>query len=172
MSYEAEIAEAARKNNIPVDLFKNALQSSSGLDQNYVGMDGSFGVSGVQPQTLIEMGFDPYSAKSNIAGGAAYFRSLFDKFGNWKDATQAFVADDDKGAQVFSNSTIGSDPANAGKSTGGILDTIKSFVTAPNPVLYVKETSPESSIVRIAGITAIVALVAFSVMSATKGKLS
>jgi hypothetical protein len=183
MDYETEISEAARANNIPVDLFKNAINSSSGGDQNFVGMDGSFGVSGVQPQTLIDMGFDPYNAKTNIAGGAAYFRSLFDKFGNWKDATQAFVADDDKGAQVFSNSTISTDPANAGAevSTFGAFKMLSDFIRE-KPAEALKAFTPQNpannpdnfqtSIVRIAGVTAIVALVAFSVMSATKGKLS
>lgn len=123
MDYSTDITDAAKSQNIPVDLFKNAINANSGGDAFFTGGDGSFGLGGVQPQTLIELGFNPYEPKSNAQGSAVYFRKLFDQFGNWKDATQAFVSDDDKGAQVFQNSSVG-EITNEPKSVFGMAKSV------------------------------------------------
>lgn len=168
MDFTSDIAAAAQKQNIPVDLFKNVIDFQSGGDQFFVQTGGGFGLSGLQPEQLQGAGFNPFDAKENIAGGAAVLRGLFDKFGNWKDATAAFVNDEAGAANILSNS-------NTGSIEQGLTPSPVKELTAKTGVPIVDITNDVLSgdiftrnIVNIMGITGVVALVAFAAFSASK----
>jgi hypothetical protein len=53
---------------------------------------GAFGVMQLMPGTARDMGVDPHIPAQNIEGGAKYLRQMYDRFGDWGTAVQAYNA--------------------------------------------------------------------------------
>ena len=51
---------------------------------------GNLGVSQLGVATAKELGVDPYDEKQNRIGGKRYLAQMFERYGNWRDATGAY----------------------------------------------------------------------------------
>lgn len=95
-SYKGEYLEtaraAARKYNIPEDLFLRLVQRESGWNPNVTSNKGAQGLAQLMPGTADLLGVDINDPVQNLNGGARYLRMMYDKFGNWRLALAAYNA--------------------------------------------------------------------------------
>ncbi len=84
--------EAARRHNIPEDLFLRLVQQESGWNPGAVSHKGATGLAQLMPGTARLMGVDINNPHQNLDGGARYLRMMYDKFGNWRLALAAYNA--------------------------------------------------------------------------------
>ncbi len=95
-SYKGEYLEvakaAARKHNVPEDLFLRLVQQESGWNPGAVSHKGATGLAQLMPATAEVLGVDPTDPEENLDGGARYLRLMYDKFGSWKLALAAYNA--------------------------------------------------------------------------------
>lgn len=95
-SYKGEYLEvakgAARKHNVPEDLFLRLVQQESGWNVGALSNKGATGLAQLMPGTAITLGVDIDDPAQNLDGGARYLRQMFDKFGTWKLALAAYNA--------------------------------------------------------------------------------
>ncbi len=88
-----EIAKAAaRKHNVPEDLYLRLVQQESGWNAGAVSNKGATGLAQLMPGTAKTMGVEIDDPAQNLEGGARYLRQMFDKFGTWKLALAAYNA--------------------------------------------------------------------------------
>ncbi|WP_273689255.1 lytic transglycosylase domain-containing protein [Ketogulonicigenium vulgare] len=90
--YLAQARAAARRHNIPEDLFLRLVQRESGWNEAAVSVKGALGLAQLMPDTARLLGVDPLNPQQNLDGGARYLRSQYDKFGNWQLALAAYNA--------------------------------------------------------------------------------
>lgn len=83
---------AARKYNIPEDLFLRLVQQESGWNPNAVSSKGATGLAQLMPATARGLGVDINDPTQNLNGGARYLRAMYDKFGSWRLALAAYNA--------------------------------------------------------------------------------
>jgi hypothetical protein len=88
------IEDAARKYNLPGKLIESVIQAESGFRVDAVSPAGAQGLMQLMPGTAKELGVDdPFDARQNIDGGAAYLRQMLDRFdGDVKLALAAYNA--------------------------------------------------------------------------------
>lgn len=95
-SYRGEYLEtaraAARKHNIPEDLFLRLVQRESGWNPNVTSSKGAQGLAQLMPDTADLLGVDINDPVQNLNGGARYLRMMYNKFGNWRLALAAYNA--------------------------------------------------------------------------------
>ena len=95
-NYKGEFLEvakaAARKHNIPEDLFLRLVQQESGWNVGALSNKGATGLAQLMPGTASKLGVDINDPSQNLEGGARYLRQMFDKFGTWKLALAAYNA--------------------------------------------------------------------------------
>ncbi len=95
-NYKGEFLEvakaAARKHNIPEDLFLRLVQQESGWNVGALSNKGATGLAQLMPGTASKLGVDIDDPAQNLEGGARYLRQMFDKFGTWKLALAAYNA--------------------------------------------------------------------------------
>jgi soluble lytic murein transglycosylase-like protein len=95
-SYKGDSLEtaraAARKHNIPEDLFLRLVQRESGWNPNVTSSKGAQGLAQLMPGTADLLGVDINDPVQNLNGGARYLRMMYDKFGNWRLALAAYNA--------------------------------------------------------------------------------
>ncbi len=95
-SYKGEYLEvakaAARKHDVPEDLFLRLVQQESGWNAVAVSVKGATGLAQLMPDTADSLGVDINDPAANLDGGARYLRMMFDKFGSWKLALAAYNA--------------------------------------------------------------------------------
>lgn len=95
-SYKGEYLEvaklAARKHNIPEDLFLRLVQQESGWNIGALSSKGATGLAQLMPGTASKLGVDINDPAQNLDGGARYLRQMFEKFGTWKLALAAYNA--------------------------------------------------------------------------------
>lgn len=95
-SYKGEFLEvaksAARKHNVPEDLFLRLVQQESGWNVGALSNKGATGLAQLMPGTANTLGVDINDPGQNLEGGARYLRQMFDKFGTWKLALAAYNA--------------------------------------------------------------------------------
>lgn len=88
-----EVARAAaRKHNIPEDLFLRLVHQESRWNPSAVSHKGAIGLAQLMPGTAELLRVDPSDPQQNLEGGARYLRMMFDKFGDWKLALAAYNA--------------------------------------------------------------------------------
>ncbi|MFT8809042.1 lytic transglycosylase domain-containing protein [Gluconobacter sp.] len=86
--YAAEIAEAARRFDIPATWIWAVMGAESGSDPGAVSSAGAMGLMQIMPGTWTDLrvrhhlGRDPYDPRDNILAGAAYLRELHDRYGS------------------------------------------------------------------------------------------
>jgi soluble lytic murein transglycosylase-like protein len=88
-----EIARAAaRKHDVPEDLFLRLVQQESGWNPTAVSSKGATGLAQLMPDTAALLGVDISNPTENLHGGARYLRMMYNKFGSWRLALAAYNA--------------------------------------------------------------------------------
>ena len=91
-----QIAEAAaRKFDIPVDLFNRLVQQESNWKPKAISKAGAIGLAQLMPITAKLLDVDPYDPAQNLEGGARYLRQQYNKFSSWRLALAAYNAGPD-----------------------------------------------------------------------------
>ncbi|MEL6959704.1 MAG: lytic transglycosylase domain-containing protein [Pseudomonadota bacterium] len=95
-SYRGQFLEmaksAARRNNIPEDLFLRLVQQESAWNPNAVSHAGALGLAQLMPATARYLRVNPNDPYQNLDGGARYLREQYDTFGSWRLALAAYNA--------------------------------------------------------------------------------
>ena len=95
-NYKGEFLEvakaAARKHNIPEDLFLRLVQQESGWNVAAVSPKGATGLAQLMPDTARLLRVDIHDPVQNLEGGARYLRMMYERFGSWRLALAAYNA--------------------------------------------------------------------------------
>lgn len=83
---------AARKHNVPEDLFLRLVQQESGWNPGAVSHKGATGLAQLMPDTARLLGVEIGNPHQNLDGGARYLRMMYDRFGSWRLALAAYNA--------------------------------------------------------------------------------
>ena len=81
---------AARRHNIPEDLFLRLVQQESGWNAGARSDKGAIGLAQLMPLTASALGVNPHDPSENLEGGARYLRRQYETFGNWRLALAAY----------------------------------------------------------------------------------
>mgnify|MGYP001060444390 CR=1 FL=1 len=91
--YYGQMATAACKARIPVDLYDALIIQESRYNPSALSAKGASGLSQLMPGTARNLGvWDRWDVRQNLEGGARYLRQQLDKFGNWALALSAYNA--------------------------------------------------------------------------------
>ncbi|MBB2162632.1 lytic transglycosylase domain-containing protein [Gluconacetobacter sacchari] len=86
--FDAYVAEAATRANIPPAWITAVMRAESTGDASAVSPKGAMGLMQIMPDTwrelraALNLGSDPYDPRDNITAGAAYLRWLHDRYGD------------------------------------------------------------------------------------------
>ena len=83
---------AARRYNVPEDLYLRLVQQESGWNPRAVSHKGATGLAQLMPATARRLGVDIDNPHQNLEGGARYLRMMYDRFGSWRLALAAYNA--------------------------------------------------------------------------------
>ena len=84
--------DAARKHNVPEDLFARLVQQESAWNPTAKSHKGALGLAQLMPETARRLGVDPHDPLQNLEGGARYLAMQFRRFGSWRLALAAYNA--------------------------------------------------------------------------------
>jgi soluble lytic murein transglycosylase-like protein len=84
--------DAARRHNVPEDLFLRLVQQESGWNPRAVSHKGAIGLAQLMPGTAELLRVDPNDPAQNLDGGARYLRAQYDRFRDWRLALAAYNA--------------------------------------------------------------------------------
>lgn len=84
--------DAARRHNVPVDLFLRLVQQESNWNPNAVSHAGAMGLAQLMPGTAAVLKVDPQDPAQNLEGGARYLAEQYRTFGTWRLALAAYNA--------------------------------------------------------------------------------
>ena len=84
--------QAARRHNVPEDLFLRLVQQESNWRSKARSHKGAIGLAQLMPGTAALLGVDPNDPAQNLDGGARYLRQMYQKFGSWRLALAAYNA--------------------------------------------------------------------------------
>ena len=83
---------AARRHNVPEDLFLRLVHQESRWNSGAISSKGARGLAQLMPDTARLLRVDPDDPRQNLEGGARYLRMMYDRFGNWRLALAAYNA--------------------------------------------------------------------------------
>ena len=83
---------AARKHNVPENLFLRLVQQESAWNPTAESHKGALGLAQLMPGTARALRVNPLDPKENLEGGARYLRKQFDEFRSWHLALAAYNA--------------------------------------------------------------------------------
>lgn len=84
--------QAARKHNVPEELFLRLVQQESGWNPHAKSHKGALGLAQLMPGTAQLLGVNPHDPKQNLEGGARYLSWQYRKFKSWRLALAAYNA--------------------------------------------------------------------------------
>lgn len=125
------ISAAASKYGVPPSLALAVATRESGLNQSAVGTSGERGVFQLMPGTASDLGVDPTNLESNVDGGVRYLSQMYQKFGDWRLALEAYNGGPgnvqrgtvSSAAQSYADGILGGqDPILLGNPDTGSLD--------------------------------------------------
>jgi soluble lytic murein transglycosylase-like protein len=93
--YLALAKAAARKHDVPEDLFARLVQQESGWNPAAKSHKGALGLAQLMPDTARDLGVDPLDPLQNLEGGARYLAEQYREFGSWRLALAAYNAGPD-----------------------------------------------------------------------------
>jgi soluble lytic murein transglycosylase-like protein len=83
---------AARKHDVPEDLFLRLVHQESRWNSAALSHKGAIGLAQLMPDTAALLRVDPNDPAQNLDGGARYLRMMYERFGSWKLALAAYNA--------------------------------------------------------------------------------
>jgi len=90
--YTTLARQAARKHNVPEELFLRLVQQESGWNPHAKSHKGALGLAQLMPGTAQLLGVNPHDPKQNLEGGARYLSWQYRKFKSWRLALAAYNA--------------------------------------------------------------------------------
>jgi soluble lytic murein transglycosylase-like protein len=90
--YQEMARAAARRHNIPEDLFLRLVQTESAWRPAAVSSKGAIGLAQLMPGTAQLLRVNPHDPQQNLEGGARYLSMQYRKYGNWRLALAAYNA--------------------------------------------------------------------------------
>ncbi len=90
--YLAMARAAARRHNVPEDLFLRLVQQESGWNAGAISHAGAIGLAQLMPETAALLGVNPTDPAQNLEGGARYLAMQYRAFGSWRLALAAYNA--------------------------------------------------------------------------------
>lgn len=84
------IQSMAAQYGIPPSLALAVAQAESSLNQNAISPTGAIGLFQLEPATAKDLGVDPTNPTQNIQGGLEYLQHLYNQYGNWTEALEAY----------------------------------------------------------------------------------
>jgi soluble lytic murein transglycosylase-like protein len=91
-SIQSLITSVANQFGVPSSIALEVAQKESGFNQAAVGSSGEIGVMQLMPATAAGLGVDPSDLNQNVTGGVSLLASLYQQFGNWTQALEAYNA--------------------------------------------------------------------------------
>ncbi len=83
---------AARRHNVPEDLFLRLVQQESNWRPDAISHKGAIGLAQLMPGTARVLRVNPYDPYENLDGGARYLAEQYRTFGSWRLALAAYNA--------------------------------------------------------------------------------
>jgi hypothetical protein len=84
------IDDAADAADVPRHILRRLVAAESGGDPAAVSSAGAIGLTQLMPATAAELAVDPRDPVQNLAGGATYLRRMYEQFGDWRLAANAY----------------------------------------------------------------------------------
>jgi soluble lytic murein transglycosylase-like protein len=91
-SIQSLITSVANQLGVPSSIALAVAQKESGFNQNAVGAAGEIGVMQLMPATAAGLGVDPTDLNQNVEGGVSLLATLYQQYGNWTQALEAYNA--------------------------------------------------------------------------------
>jgi hypothetical protein len=90
--YQDMARVAARRHNVPEDLFLRLVRTESNFRPTAKSSKGAIGLAQLMPFTARHLGVNPHDPQENLEGGARYLSQQYRRFGNWRLALAAYNA--------------------------------------------------------------------------------
>lgn len=90
--YETAARKAARRHNIPEDLFLRLVTQESAWNPQARSHKGAIGLAQLMPGTATYLRVNPHDPLQNLDGGARYLAEQYSKFRSWRLALAAYNA--------------------------------------------------------------------------------
>ncbi len=90
--YQDMARAAARRHNVPEDLFLRLVRTESNFRPTAKSNKGAIGLAQLMPYTARNLGVNPHDPKENLEGGARYLSQQYRRFGDWRLALAAYNA--------------------------------------------------------------------------------
>ena len=90
--YESAARNAARRYNIPEDLFLRLVTQESGWNPKARSHKGAIGLAQLMPGTARKLQVNPHDPMQNLEGGARYLAEQYRTFRSWRLALAAYNA--------------------------------------------------------------------------------
>ncbi|MEM7719963.1 MAG: lytic transglycosylase domain-containing protein [Pseudomonadota bacterium] len=90
--YETAARKAARRHNIPEDLFLRLVTQESAWNPTARSHKGAIGLAQLMPGTASYLRVNPHDPLQNLDGGARYLAEQYRKFRSWRLALAAYNA--------------------------------------------------------------------------------
>lgn len=87
--YNEPARSAAVAVGVPGDIYASLISQTSGWNP-YSSSPTGIGLAQLPADRATSLGVNPWNPQENLTGGATYLKSLYDKFGNWRDALAAY----------------------------------------------------------------------------------
>lgn len=90
--YDSQITAAIPQYcpSCPPSMVLSLVQTESSGNQSAISPAGAIGLFQLMPATAAGLNVNPNVASQNIQGGLTYLQQLYNQFGNWNDALEAY----------------------------------------------------------------------------------